>query len=136
MKLTRRHWLLAAAAMVAGVAVAIALIALPFTGSVRAPVYGSSTSAPQVGAGTPPPQGSGQGTPEGSSGPATRTFLSLMQAQAIAERAVGGRTVEADLDQEPTGTAYDLKVVRPDGMTYKVVVDAATGRVLSSSVDD
>jgi hypothetical protein len=37
---------------------------------------------------------------------------------------------------EPTGLTYDVTVQHQDGTTTKVVVDAATGRVVSTKVDD
>ena len=128
MQLTKRHGLLALAAIPAGAAVAVAAVTLTSASPAGTRPYAGSTPTPQTNAGTVPRPA--------AAAPAPQTFLSIIQAQAIAERVVGGRTIEADLEQEPTGSTYDVTVARADRTTYEVIVDAATGRVLRKSLDD
>jgi uncharacterized membrane protein YkoI len=90
--------------------------------------YGSSGPAPQADAATSPPAS--------AQVPAAPRLLTLPQAEGIAEHAVGGRSIEIDLDHEDSGATYDVKVVRSDGTIYKVTLDAASGRVLGTKIAD
>lgn len=62
--------------------------------------------------------------------------LSATEAIRIAERQGSGRATEVDAETEATGKTYEVKVLRPGGAEVKVVVDATTGRVLSTKADD
>ncbi|HLZ38136.1 MAG TPA: PepSY domain-containing protein [Mycobacteriales bacterium] len=128
MRLTRAHWLVAIVAVIAGAIIAFALVTLRSTTAGPRPPYGSSNPVPQANAATSPPPAAGV--------PAAPRLLTLPKAQGIAERAVGGRSIEIDLDHEDTGATYDVKVVRSDGTIYKVTVDAVSGRVLRTKIED
>ena len=81
-------------------------------------------------------------SPTSPSAPATpaeapATPLTLEEAQAIAlEVAPGGRIVEWDEDNEPTGLRYDVTVLHDDGSTTEVEVDTVTGMVTSINHDN
>jgi uncharacterized membrane protein YkoI len=83
--------------------------------------------------------------------------LTVDEAKTVATQASPGRVVEVDTDDEandptevndpaeaddpaeanePTGLRYDVTVLHDDGTTTKVEVDAATGRVVSTELDD
>ncbi len=61
--------------------------------------------------------------------------LTAAQATLIAERQGHGRATEVDAETEVSGKTYEVKVLRPGGVEAKIVVDAASGRVLSSETD-
>ena len=76
--------------------------------------------------------------------------LTVDQAKAVALQASPGTVVEAKQDNEaadpteandpteapePTGLSYDVTVQAQDGTTTKVVVDGATGQVVSTEVN-
>jgi uncharacterized membrane protein YkoI len=63
-------------------------------------------------------------------------WLTLDEAQAVAAQVAPGRVVEADEDSEPTGLRYDVTVLHDDGTATEIEVDAATGRVVSTKLDD
>ena len=63
---------------------------------------------------------------------------SISQAQAVKiakKRVDGGRVTDIDLDRDDGRPHYDVEIVK-NGQEYKVVVDARTGRVISSRRDD
>lgn len=71
--------------------------------------------------------------------------LTVDQAEAVALQGSPGSVVKVEQDNEPadpteatdpTGLSYDVTVQHQDGTTTEVVVDGATGRVVSTSVDD
>ncbi len=58
-------------------------------------------------------------------------------AAARAARAVvGGRVVDVDYEHRSHGRSYYQVEIKRDGQEYKVIVDAKTGRVLSTRRDD
>ncbi|MFS4651144.1 PepSY domain-containing protein, partial [Neisseria gonorrhoeae] len=48
---------------------------------------------------------------------------------------VGGKITDIDLEHDDGRPHYDVEIVK-NGQEYKVVVDARTGRVISSRRDD
>ncbi len=56
-------------------------------------------------------------------------LLSLQEAVDAAEKAFGGRAVEAELEREDGRRVYEVKLVR-DGERLEVYVDARTGEVI------
>jgi hypothetical protein len=62
--------------------------------------------------------------------------LTVDQATTVATQASPGRVVEVQEDSEPTGLRYDVTLLHEDGTATKIEVDAATGRVLSTKLDD
>jgi uncharacterized membrane protein YkoI len=82
--------------------------------------------------------------------------LTVDQAKAVALQASPGTVVDVQQENgaeandptevndpaeaadaaEPTGLSYDVTVQHQDGTTTEVVVDAATGQVVSTKVDD
>jgi uncharacterized membrane protein YkoI len=70
------------------------------------------------------------------SGPAA-TPLTADQAMAVATQASPGRVVEVEQEtDEPTGLRYDVTVRHDDGTATEIEVDAATGQILSTELDD
>jgi uncharacterized membrane protein YkoI len=62
--------------------------------------------------------------------------ISLAEAIRAAEREVGGRAVETDVEYHGRMTVYEVEILR-DGRTYKVHVDAQNGDVIRTvSADD
>lgn len=57
--------------------------------------------------------------------------IGAAKAVAIAEKAVGGRAVEAELDRDGGRLTYDIELVR-DGALYEAKVDARSGQLLAS----
>ena len=62
-------------------------------------------------------------------------LISQAQARKAALARIGGRVTDIDLDQDDGRPHYDIEIVK-NGQEYKVVVDARTGRVISSRRDD
>jgi uncharacterized membrane protein YkoI len=62
--------------------------------------------------------------------------VSRDEAIAIAAKVAPGRVVEVDEDLEATGLRYDVTLVQRRGLATQVEVDATTGRVLDTDVDD
>ncbi|MFS4585577.1 PepSY domain-containing protein, partial [Neisseria gonorrhoeae] len=57
------------------------------------------------------------------------------QAEKAAWARVGGKITDIDLEHDDGRPHYDVEIVK-NGQEYKVVVDARTGRVISSRRDD
>ena len=55
-------------------------------------------------------------------------LISLQDAADAAEKAFGGRAVEAELEREDGRRVYEVKLVR-DGERMEIYVDARTGEV-------
>jgi hypothetical protein len=68
-------------------------------------------------------------------GTTTRTDLTVSPAEAshIAALVGHGRVTKSDEELTPTGLAYEMTVVRPDGSERKVTVDRGSGRVLANT---
>jgi uncharacterized membrane protein YkoI len=62
--------------------------------------------------------------------------LTADQAASVATQASGGRVVELKEDNEPTGLRYDVTLLHEDGTATKIEVDAATGRIVSTELQD
>ena len=62
-------------------------------------------------------------------------IISRAQAEKAALARVSGRVTDIDLDRDDGHPHYDVEIVK-NGQEYKVVVDARTGRVISSRHDD
>ena len=62
-------------------------------------------------------------------------LISQAQARKAALARIGGRVTDIDLDRDDGSPHYDVEIVK-NGQEYKVVVDARTGRVISSRRDD
>ena len=62
-------------------------------------------------------------------------LISQAQARKAALARIGGRVTDIDLDRDDGRPHYDVEIVK-NGQEYKVVVDARTGRVISSRRDD
>ena len=62
--------------------------------------------------------------------------ISLEQAIAIAEKHIsGGKVKDVELDYEWGRMVYEMEVMAPGWREYDVVIDATTGKVLSSRLD-
>ena len=62
-------------------------------------------------------------------------LISQAQARKAALARINGRVTDIDLDRDDGRPHYDVEIVK-NGQEYKVVVDARTGRVISSRRDD
>lgn len=62
-------------------------------------------------------------------------IISRAQAEKAALARVSGRVTDIDLEHDDGRPHYDVEIVK-NGQEYKVVVDARTGRVISSRRDD
>lgn len=62
-------------------------------------------------------------------------IISRAQAEKAALARVGGKITDIDLEHDDGRPHYDVEIVK-NGQEYKVVVDARTGRVISSRRDD
>jgi uncharacterized membrane protein YkoI len=56
----------------------------------------------------------------------------LAELLAEVERRFVGQVVETDLDDDDDRWSYEFKLLPPSGHMYRVVLDAATGRVLET----
>jgi uncharacterized membrane protein YkoI len=61
--------------------------------------------------------------------------ISLSDAIKTAEQKVGGKALEADLDDEAKTVQFEVEVVK-EGKIHKVMVDGKTGKALSVALDD
>lgn len=57
-------------------------------------------------------------------------------AARAAQAAVGGRVVDVDYERRKQGRSYYQVEIKKNGREYKVIVDANSGRVLRSWLDD
>jgi len=62
-------------------------------------------------------------------------LLSVAEAEAIAVKSVGGKVTGIELDRERLGNIYEVEV-RSDGVEYDLDIDAKTGKVLRTDIDD
>lgn len=53
----------------------------------------------------------------------------LAQAIGVAEKSVGGRATEAEVEREADRVQYDVTVAKADGSTHSVKVDGASGQI-------
>jgi uncharacterized membrane protein YkoI len=61
--------------------------------------------------------------------------VTLVQAVGTAEKHVGGRATQAELETEKGQTAYEVEVVAANRTVHDVKIDAVSGKVLSSTID-
>lgn len=61
--------------------------------------------------------------------------VSLNQAMKTAARSVGGTVFEAEFDNDYGQSVYEIKVAKGD-QTHKIVIDAMTGKVISTRLDN
>lgn len=62
--------------------------------------------------------------------------LSVEDAIAIALEAQTGTIAEAELDEFEGKPAYDIEVINSDGLEIEFKIDAETGAILNTWVDD
>ena len=62
--------------------------------------------------------------------------ISLRDAVKIAEGAGDGRAMSGEFEEEDGIWAYSIEVLRSDNQEVEVVIDAATGEVLETEIDD
>lgn len=77
--------------------------------------------------------GSGPGSEEAAFMGAT---ISLRDAVKIAEDAGDGRAMSGEFEEEDGVWAYSIEVLRSDNQEVEVVIDAASGDVLETEIDD
>ncbi|MBO3142739.1 PepSY domain-containing protein [Dermatophilus congolensis] len=61
--------------------------------------------------------------------------ISLDQARKIAVKAVPGKVVKAELDEEDGWVVYKVEVRSSQGVETDVIVDAGNGRILAQETD-
>ena len=61
--------------------------------------------------------------------------VSLNQAMKTAARSVGGTVFEAEFDNDDGQSVYEIKVAKGN-QTHKIVIDAMTGKVISTRLDN
>ena len=61
--------------------------------------------------------------------------ISLSDAIKAAEHKVGGKAMEAELDDESNTVQFEIEILK-DGKIHDVIVDGKTGKVLKVSLDD
>lgn len=63
-------------------------------------------------------------------------ILPLSRILAMAERDVGGRVIEVDLERKGDRYIYEVEVVSRSGRLVELSIDAASGAVLERDEDD
>jgi hypothetical protein len=66
----------------------------------------------------------------------TGSAVGLVEASRIAALVGHGHVTKAEQESTPSGLAYEISVVRPDGTERTVIVDRTTGRVLANTLED
>jgi uncharacterized membrane protein YkoI len=61
--------------------------------------------------------------------------ISLTEAIKAAEQKVGGKAMEAELNDESNTVQFEIEVLK-DGKIHEVIVDGKTGKLLKVSLDD
>lgn len=61
--------------------------------------------------------------------------IPLTEAIQTAEKKVGGKAVEAEMDDESNTVQFEIEVVK-DGKVQNVLVDGKTGEIVKVSLDD
>ena len=61
--------------------------------------------------------------------------ISLSEAIKAAEHKVGGKAMEAELDDESNTVQFEIEVFK-DGKIHEVIIDGITGKVLKVSLED
>lgn len=60
--------------------------------------------------------------------------ISLVDAIGIAEKHIGGKAIDADLDSDFGKVVYDVSVIK-DTTEHEVRIDAVTGDVIGTQID-
>ncbi len=60
--------------------------------------------------------------------------ISLVDAIGIAEKHIGGKAIDADLDSNLGKVVYDVSVIK-DAAEHEVRIDAVTGDVMTAKID-
>ena len=61
--------------------------------------------------------------------------ISLTEAIKAAEKKVGGKAMEAEVDDESNTVQFEIEILK-DGKIHEVMVDGKTGKVRKVSLDD
>ena len=61
--------------------------------------------------------------------------ITLTEAIKAAEKKVGGKAMEAELDDESNTVQFEIEILK-DGKIHEVLVDGITGKVLKVSLED
>ncbi len=61
--------------------------------------------------------------------------ISLQDAIKAAEEKIGGKAMEAEVDDESAAVRFEIEVVK-DGKVHEVMVDGKTGKVVKASLED
>ncbi len=63
--------------------------------------------------------------------------ITLSDAISLAEKEVGGRAVEAELDEEGDNLFYyEVEVIAPGGVEKEVLIDMTSGEIIKIEDDD
>ena len=62
--------------------------------------------------------------------------ISLSDAVIIAEDAGDGRALSGEFEEEDGIWAYSIELLRPDNQKVELVIDAASGEILETEIDD
>ena len=79
---------------------------------------------------------SGQATDRAPGGAPAPAKITMEQAIATAEQQVGGKAVETEMERRRDGASIFKVKVLQGNQTHKVLVDAQTGQVVRSVLDD
>jgi uncharacterized membrane protein YkoI len=61
--------------------------------------------------------------------------ISLTEAIKIAEQKIGGKALEAELEDKAGTVQFEVEVVK-DGILHEAMIDAKTGQVLKVALED
>ncbi|MBT9099927.1 PepSY domain-containing protein [Methylovulum psychrotolerans] len=61
--------------------------------------------------------------------------ISLTEAIKIAEQKIGGKALEAELEDKASTVQFEVEVVK-DGILHEAMIDAKTGQVLKVALED
>jgi len=61
--------------------------------------------------------------------------ISLIDAIKAAEKKVGGKAMEAELNDESNTVQFEIEILK-DGKIHEVIVDGITGKILKVSLED
>lgn len=60
--------------------------------------------------------------------------ISIEKAIEIAQKTASGKAIEVELEQEHFGQFWEVKVIQPNGLETKVVIDAQSGQLFHGSL--
>jgi hypothetical protein len=78
---------------------------------------------------------SSEGTHKQETGVATAT-LTLEEAIATAKTKFPGQVLETELENEHGQTVYEIEIASTNGVVTEIKIDAHTGELLSSDIED